>query len=272
MGSTSAAALRARALAAGAPPAAADALLAALPTLSPRERAQVHHPLRLTPGADRLRFGTAAAAQVDGTTCGAAVLVLLAAAGDPTLTYWLVTGGSLAGHRPELVADLEDGPGPAARFGALQESVHRRSTARELLGLLSWPRSLGTPPWGAARAARFPGVAYRSVPVDDTRPDEVADVLARADRALAHGVPVPLYVGGDLSGGPAAAVPRHVVLLTARTGDDWCVYDPSTGRLHTVPTGRWAPRDPSAVEPLAAFGGWSHLCWAVLPVACRRRR
>lgn len=254
--------LRARALSAGAPEQAADALVDAVGELDARERAQVTDPLRPAPGTDVLRLGTAAARQTDGTTCGSSVLAMLAAAGDPTLAYWLVTGRTLAGYRPPELDGAGDAAGPAVRFGDLQEALKGRTNARAVLGLLRWPRALGTPPWGAARVARFPGVTYRSVLVDDTRTGEVAVVLARAGRALDRGVPVPLYAGGDLAMGPAAAIPRHVVLLTGRTADGFTVYEPSSGRLLSLATDQVT----SPGGPVPALGGWSHVCWALLPV------
>lgn len=254
--------LVARAVAAGAPRSVGEQLAVEVAALPPRERAQVEHPLRPAPRTDVLRLGTAAARQTDGTTCGSAVLTMLAAAGDPTLAYWLVTGRTVGGYEPPELDGAQDAPGPAVRFGSVQEAVKRRSTARAVLGVLPWPAPFGTPPWGAARVARFPGVAYRAVLVDDTRPGEVARVLARAGRALDRGVPVPLYSGGDLGGGIAAAVPRHVVLLTARTADGFTVYEPSSGRVHDVSA------DDLVVPPgpLDALGRWSHVAWAVLPV------
>lgn len=261
--------------------------------LDDRRRRQVLDPLAV--GAGRtVRWGSAAARQVDGTTCGAAVLGLLAAAGDPRLALWLVTGRLPAGPVPPELDGLElpDPPAPdhpdaptwfrtpdgravhasatgeqaaAARWGLLQAALHRRSTARALGGLLPWPRLLGTPPWGAARLARFPGVAYRSVLVDDTRTAEVDDLLARVDAALDRGIPVPLYSGGDLRGGVGAAVPRHVVLAVGRSGDGYRVYEPGAGAV--LPVARAALRSPDG--PVAALGHWTHLAWALLPVPRR---
>lgn len=261
--------------------------------LDARRRAQVLAPLDVAAGRT-VRWGTAAARQVDGTTCGAAVLALLAAAGDPRLALWLVTGGLADGPRPPELAGLDlpepadphhpDAPtwfrtpdgrvvhasatgteAAAARWGLLQAALHRRSTARAVAGVLPWPRSLGTPPWGAARLARYPGVRYRSVLVDDTRTAEVDDLLARLDAALDRGVPVPLYSGGDLSGGPGAAVPRHVVLAVGRTGDTYRVYEPGAGAVLPLP--RAALRAPSG--PVPALGHWTHLAWAIVPVPSR---
>ncbi len=266
---------------------------AVLDGLDARRRAQVRAPLDVPLGGV-VRWGTAIARQVDGTTCGAAVLGLLAAAGDPGLARWLVTGDLPDGPFPPELAglDLPEPPHPAdpaapdwfrtpdgraahgaatgehasaARWALLQTAVHRRSTARAVAGLLPWPRSLGTPPWGAARVARFPGVAYRSVPVDDTRPDEVDDLLARVDAALDRGVPVPLYAGGDTRDGLAAALPRHVVLAVGREEDGYRVYEPGAGAV--LPVAREALRHPTGPQP--ALGGWTHLAWALLPVRPR---
>lgn len=273
-------------------PALPDPLRPVLAALDAGARRQVLAPLDV-PAGRTVRWGTAAARQVDGTTCGAAVLGMLAAAGDPVLATWLVTGELCAPVPPELAGlDLPAPPSPhdpdapdwfrspggavvhgaatpgqasAQRWGLLQAALHRRSTRRAVLGVLPWPRSLGTPPWGAARVARFPGATYRSVLVDDTRPDEVDDLLARVDAALDRGVPVPLYAGGDTSGGLGAALPRHVVLAVARTGDSYRVYEPGAGRVLGVT--RATLRSPSG--PVAALGHWSHLAWALLPVPRR---
>lgn len=325
-----------------APTAADTALDALLDDLDPVRRRQVLAPLSPPAsgrGAGRpVRWGSAAARQVDGTTCGAAVLGMLAAAGDPRLAAWLVTGRTpvvgavppelrllaaddlVTAHAPidpdelddrddpddldEVAAEEEPGAGhartgpahhravghhpdaptwfrtpdgrtvhadatpeaaAAARWGALQHALHRASTRRAVLGVLPWPQALGTPPWGAERCARFPGVRYRAVPVDDRRPAEVQDLLARLDDALDRGVPVPLYSGGDLGDGIAAATPRHVVLAAARTADGYLVYEPGEGRL--LPLRRAHVERP--LGPAAALGGWTHLCWALLPTAGR---
>ncbi|MCC2310153.1 hypothetical protein [Cellulomonas chengniuliangii] len=261
--------------ASGLPAAAAADLVARVDGLSDREAWQVVDPLRPAPGTGVLRFGTAAARQVDETACGAAVLAMIAAHADPAVALWLVTG-DVPGRRPPVLEGLGSSTGPAGRLAGLQAALHVRSTRRAVLGVLPWPTALGTPPWGAARVASELGAraggqrstSYRSVMLDDTRPDEIGGMLARVRCALAQGVPVPLYTGGDTSDGWAAAVPRHVVLLTGLdTAADTAetaglrVYEPSSGREHVL--AEHALLDGGA--PRAAYGGWSHVCWALLP-------
>ena len=120
---------------------------------------------------DRLgdqRRGGARLDQVDGTTCGSAVLVALAAWADPAETLRLegelsddqVAGG--AGVQP--AAGLPIGFG--ARFDARQQQVHRESTR-------FWPQALGTSPWGMVAWLRrhAPGAGpYRVRLVDDASP------------------------------------------------------------------------------------------------------
>lgn len=256
----------ARAAAAGATPLAVTALVDLWPRLTPQERREVERPLGDgRPGP--VRIAGVAVRQVDGTTCGSAVLAVLAAGGDPTLALWLVTGRLLPGHLPPELAPVPAADllaaDPAVRLTALQRSVKRAST-RRALGPLPWPAALGTPPWTAARTARFPGVRWTHTLVDDTDTALVASVLDRAGAALAAGVPVPLFTGGDLGRGVTAAVPRHVVLLLpgrGGTGGDLALYEPGQGRVHRLARDTLA--QPGGPHP--ALGGWSHVCWAVLP-------
>lgn len=264
-----------RAFAGGASLDALAFLAAAWPELTVRDRAQVAAPLAPSGRAGEVRLAGALARQTDETTCGSAVLALLAASGDPLLALWLVTGRSLAGGPPHearalAAADLE-APEAGARFTALQRVVKRRSN-RAALGPLPWPAGLGTPPWGAARVARFPGAVFRSVMIDDTDTRALRSLLGRAERALAAGVGVPLFTGGDLGGGLAAAVPRHVVLLTPPAGGSgsdpvgpelgrYTVYEPSSGTVHAVTRSELLAPEGAR----AALGGWTHACWAVLP-------
>jgi hypothetical protein len=189
------------------------------------------------------------ARQVDQSTCGSAVLAMLLLAGDPGRTLELA-------RWPD---------GPAAGFAALQRAVMAR-TNRGPLGLPLWPDALGTPPWGAARAARYGAVRYAHRVVGGSAG---TGVLTAAVAAASTGVPVPLFSGGDLRRGMAAAVPRHVVLLTAVRDRTARLYEPSSGGLHAVPeaailaAGSGDPGSRAALS--AALGGWPHVVWALLP-------
>lgn len=206
--------------------------------------------------------------QGDATTCGSAVLTMLAAAGDPALALWLATGDLVrSGRPPELSAApqarldaLRDVP-PEERFAPVQRVLRRRTGARSLLGL-AWPGALGTPPWGAAREVRFAGLTFTHTAVADTDGAHLGAVLDAVAAALDRGVPVPLYSGGDLRDGVAAAVPRHVVLAVGRDARSFALWEPSAGRVLRV--GRRALEEPTGPSP--ALGRWRHVVWAVLPV------
>ncbi|WP_225753846.1 hypothetical protein [Actinotalea sp. Marseille-Q4924] len=207
--------------------------------------------------------------QRDATTCGSAALTVLAALGDPTLERWLVSGRlagaalppELAGAPSSALAWLADAPA-AARFHAVHRVVKRRTNDGSGLGP-PWPEALGTPPWGAARVARFPGVRWTHRPLDDTDPVTLRAELAGVRAWLAAGVPVPLYSGGDARQGWAAAVPRHVVLAVGVDDDVLDVFEPSRGVVVRVPTAELLVGD----RPHPALGRWRHLAWVVAPVA-----
>lgn len=210
---------------------------------------------------------TAAARQRDGRSCGSAVLTVLLALGDPALRTWIVDGTGPRGPVPEVLrfapADRLAALGAASvaeRVAALQRVLTRRLTARAIGGL-PWPVGLGAPPWTLAHAASHPGVRYRHLPVDDTDRGHLAQVLDRVEVAAECAVPVPLYTGGDLRSGPAAAVPRHVILVIGWSEAGLHVWEPSAGRTFVV-----ARTVLAAGQPHRALGGWPHLTWAVLPV------
>jgi hypothetical protein len=192
---------------------------------------------------------SAPARQVDETTCGSAVLAMLAMAGDPGLA-------------------LRVAREPEQRFAELQRRLHRASARK---GPVPWPRRYGTPPWAAARVARYDGVRFTHRVVGRGAAGEA--VRAAAVTAAASGVPVPLFSGGDLAGGWQTAVPRHVVLLTTvqdAGGQSLAqMYEPSSATLHTVPTTvLLAPDRARAADRAvltAALGAWPHVVWAVLP-------
>ncbi|MEE6280555.1 hypothetical protein [Georgenia sp. MJ170] len=211
-------------------------------------------------------LGGAPARQVDETTCGSAVLVMLAATGDPVLAEWLETGRAPQGTvPPEIPHDSLAGLDAAGRFAAAQRQVKHR-TGHRALGPLPWPASLGTPPWTAAREARFPGVRYRVRPFDDAA-DDARTVLALVVASTHRGHPVPLFTGGDLRGGLAHAVPRHVVLAVppppgAGEPEVLNLYEPGRGEVYRVPVSALLGR----TTPHPALGGWTHVTVALLPV------
>lgn len=151
------------------------------------------------------------------------------------------------------------------RWQSLQRILHRQTTRRGLLGA-PWPRSLGTPPWRVDDETRFAGLKFRGAVLDDADPDAVAAAVAHASAALRDGIPVPLYTSGDSRSGLATVIPRHVVLLTARTEHGFQVYEPGSGRV--VPLAEDRLLGPGPKEP--AYGQWTRASWMVLPRMRRR--
>lgn len=146
--------------------------------------------------------------QVDGTTCGSAVLLVL------QTSQGLARAETLAGIAPHEFQQ---------RLDMAQQWVKRQSNR-------CWPRALGTTPWGMVGWLRrhAPAVGrYRVRLVDATDPDDVDRALAGVSAALMAGYQVPLLVG--------AAVPRHWVLaMRADDGRAWLVYEPSSGEVRRV--------------------------------------
>ncbi|GEL16807.1 hypothetical protein [Pseudonocardia asaccharolytica] len=138
--------------------------------------------------------------QVDGTTCGSAVLVALAAWADPAEAKRLARSG----------------------FDERQRQVHRETNRL-------WPRALGTTPWGMVRWLHdhAPDAGrYEVRLVDDTSAADVADLTRAVTAALAVDRPVPLLVG--------SLVPRHYVLALAGSDRVWRVYEPSSGSVRAL--------------------------------------
>lgn len=212
-------------------------------------------PEPMFPRLGRVRLGGAHAVQHTGCTCGTAVLALANALFDPELRAHLRMEGSgvPARERPARAR---------ARFAQVQKTLLTAVTGR------GWPAALGTPPWGLARELRVPGLAFEHLPVDD-RNAALTEVLTGAlQRAMAAGIPVPLYTGGNTSAGLARAAPRHVVLLlppaaviSAPASDHARIYEPASGRVFRR---SWASLW-NRSTPEAALGGWTHVAWAVLP-------
>lgn len=169
------------------------------------------------------RRGGARIDQVDGTTCGSAVLVALSAWADPAETLRLdgelgsePATGALAGATAGIAI------GFGARFDARQKQVHRESTR-------FWPQALGTSPWGMVAWLRrnAPGAGpYRVRLVDDGDRADVTGAVDEATAALRAGRPVPLLVG--------TFVPRHYVMALAVNETGWRVYEPTSGQVRTL--------------------------------------
>ena len=255
-----------RALATGASPAAVRSLIREWPTFGEMERSIMIDPIGRA-DAGPVAWGETAARQVDDTTCGAATMAMMTLIGDPFVGLWLASGRIQHRRVPPEVArtpgwsrmsTIED------RWNGLQRAIHRHTT-RFGLGPFPWPRSLGTPPWRVNDTLRYAGLRFRGAVVDDTDDADVSALIDHAAYAIADGIPVPAYAAGDSDRGLDTAIPRHVVLFTHRSDNGFLAYEPSTAALHFVADNEL--RDGGA--KVAAFGGWSHLAWMVLPRARR---
>ncbi|MBO0878638.1 MAG: hypothetical protein J2P19_35210 [Pseudonocardia sp.] len=197
-----------RAIAAGHPAAAVLSLVARLASEPPGWAAQRLRLVDDEPGPQR-RFGVPID-QVDATTCGSAVLLVLDTWADPLAAMALTT--------PEF-----DFLGFGYRFDQRQLAIHRQSNRL-------WPRVLGTSPWGMAGWLRRHAAGlgpYRVRLVDADSADDIAAAVAEVDAALDLGDPVPLLVG--------AGVPRHYGLALGRDAGGWRVYDPGVAEVRVVP-------------------------------------
>lgn len=191
--------------------------------------------------------------QMDGTTCGSAVLVALAAWADPAETRRLDGPAAATGDGRAVVGEHGIAAAPAvipgfsARYDARQKQVHRESA-----GL--WPRMFGTPPWGIVRWLRrnVPSAGpYRVRLVDDGNARDVADAVTAVEVALRAGRPVPLLVG--------AAIPRHYVMALGLHEGGWKVYEPSSGQIRALDPAR------VAAHTLGGTLGFDRLHAAFLP-------
>ncbi len=187
-----------------------------------------------------LRIAGELAKQSTQGTCGAMALLVARTLTDPAFAERIQDEG-ITSVEHSLYADLR----------------------RNALGPVAWPRNYGTPPWMLATA--MPG-RYLHTPVN-TVTERGKAILQWVYHATGMGVPVPLYTGGDIAGGVQRAVPRHVVLampgssLTPEGIPEISIYNPGTGYVYRVPIFAMAQRR----KPLAAYGHWTHVVWAVLP-------
>jgi hypothetical protein len=192
------------------------------PAAQVRPLAAGRRPL-LTDRLGEQRRGGVRLDQVDGTTCGSAVLIALAAWADPAETARLDGDGTVNAAAGRAGASAGVAVGFDARYDARQREVHRQSTR-------FWPRALGTSPWGMVGWLRryVPAAGpYRVRLVDDATTADVEDALATTGAALAAGRPVPLLVGGLL--------PRHYALALGVESDGrWRVYEPTGGQVRLL--------------------------------------
>jgi hypothetical protein len=253
-----------RAIATGAHVAAVASFAGAWSTLDEIQRAVVRNPLGRT-GVGPVTFAGVPARQVDGTTCGPAALSLMLMLGDPFVALWVITGRHVGGYVPlePLVTEVltREIRTVEERWRSLQREIHREAT-RWAVGPLPWPKALGTPPWRLDNTIRFAGVRFHGRLVDDRDAVEVGGLIAHASAALADGIPVPLYSGGDSGAGLQAVVPRHVVLLIAREANGFLVFEPSAGRVVSLSDSALHAAD---TAPQAALGNWTRVNWVVLP-------
>ncbi len=202
--------------------------------------------------ADRLgpqRHGGAVLDQVDGTTCGSAVLLALAVWAEPAELDRLdgVVGRAAAGRATASAVGVGSGVGFGARYDVRQQQVHRESTK-------FWPAALGTSPWGMVGWLRryAPGAGpYRVRLVDDVSGPDMGEAIAVVDAALATGRPVPLLIG--------TFVPRHYVMAVGAGPAGWRVYEPTSGEVREV------PRDLVRARATAGLLGFDRLHALLLP-------
>lgn len=226
---------------------------------------------------EAITIGGAPARQIDETSCGAAALLMLATLGDSVLGEWFDSGvmpPSIRALPPEVPPAMLARPTTAQeRFTAAQRLI-RSKTRSNAFGPLPWPEWYGTPPWTAARVARFPGVRFEARPVIRGRvAGQALDAAVLA--AVDAGYPVLLYTGGNLSQGLTRAVPRHVILALPSTSRRFVaggrlisLYEPTSGTVFEVPAADLVTPD----GPYPAFGYWSHIHWVVYPIPTKENQ
>ena len=230
--------------------------------------------------------------QTDATTCGPTCLLA---------TRLLLAPGERVAVTDDLTHEMTDSQ--SGREGKQLVSVLSRHQVRiqramkvRGLGVLPWPKALGSTPWSVARqmteiaSACTPGGGRRRYTVrwvNDRRPAWGSEVTSIRE-VLAGGLPVILVSGGPLvldtlaEGEPTArarlraslartpAVPRHYVLaLPWRTigqedpGEGSAhVYEPSSGAVR--PLDLTVPRDPHRPGP-RELGNWPRVLAVIAP-------
>lgn len=178
--------------------------------------------------AFQLRSGDSAPIQQSPFTCGSASLTVARMLVDVPFARWMVSGESV----PSDVGSAAPGATEGERFAAYERLVHGRtnrlSAARGRINL-PWPRTLGTPPWGArseveATGSR-PGTAYDIDVIRHATRRQLGEYFDDLVDVVTEGEPGLLYVGN-------AFLPRHVTLVLPESGDRKLdVYDPASGKV-----------------------------------------
>jgi hypothetical protein len=205
----------------------------------------------------RLRNGDVGPVQQSPVTCGSACLTVARMLVNPAFARWITTG---QGPR----ADAPPGGTEQERFAAYERVVMGR-TNRLLAGggrlNLPWPRSLGTPPWGARKELEFgasrQGTRYVVRLLRAHTGGGLRAAHARLVELVADGEPALLYIG-------SVTLPRHVTLVLPGDGDRLLdVYDPATGQVTVLDEATFARRE-------LGIAGWDVPWFTVLPDGTRR--
>lgn len=146
--------------------------------------------------------------QPNQQSCGAAVVVVAALLRNRDPDFGAESRPLI--HREHFTAEVL-----ATHYG-LTRLADRRGRLQ-----LPWLRRFGTPPWAIARQLEDEHTTYRLALAWPWRRRRLAE---RIERAVAGGVPVPLYVGNGF-------LPRHVTLVTEAAEGGWQVYEPGRGRI-----------------------------------------
>ena len=230
--------------------------------------------------------------QTDGTTCGPTCLLA---------TRLLLAPGKRAAVTDDLAQEMvASQPGREGRHLMSVLSRHQVRIQRAMnvhgLGILPWPKALGSTPWSVARqmtdiaSTCTPGGGRRRYTVrwvSDRGPAWGSEVASIREE-LADGLPVILVTGGplvlddDADGEPTArarlraslartpAVPRHYVLALpwwtvgqADPGEGNAhIYEPSSGAVR--PLDLTASRDPHRPGP-RELGNWPRVLAVIAP-------
>lgn len=205
----------------------------------------------------RLRSGDVGPVQQSPVTCGSACLTVARMLVNPAFARWITTGQGPRGDAPAGATEQE-------RFAGYERVVMARTNRLFAGGRrlnLPWPRSLGTPPWGARKELEFGaarrGTSYTLRPVRQLTVAGLRTAHARLLEVVAEGEPALLYVGN-------ATLPRHVTLVLPGDGDRVLdVYDPATGQVARLDEERFARRS-------LQLSGWD-VAWVVVqPDGLRR--